>query len=215
MAFNREKYQEIQEFIEKSNSVAKIIAISKNQDQQKVLQAINSGVRIFGENRVQEAIKKFKIYKETIRDLELHLTGPLQTNKVKDALKLFDTFHVLDRKKLADEFFKHQTMLNNKKFFVQVNIGMEQSKSGIPPKDCNEFVSYCINKLRLNVVGLMCLPPQKQDPTKYFKQLQSFANENNLQELSMGMSDDFDKAIKCGATYIRVGTLLFGDRKND
>ncbi len=215
MAFNIKKYQEIQGFIKKNNSNAKIIAISKNQSPDLILEAISSGVRIFGENRVQEADKKFQNLKKSFKDLELHLTGPLQTNKVKEALKLFDTFHVLDRKKLADEFFKHQDLLRGKNFFVQVNLGMEEQKSGVPPKDCNDFVFYCKNKLKLNVIGLMCIPPHNHETTNYFKQLRYAAQENQLLELSMGMSSDFQKAIECGATYIRVGTLLFGERKYD
>ena len=215
MTFNIEKYKEIQGFIEKNNTKTSIIAISKNIKTEIVQKAIMSGIRIFGENRVQEATKKFKNLKKSFSDLELHLTGPLQTNKVKDALKLFDTFHVLDRQKLADEFFKHQTLLKGKKFFIQVNIGMEQTKSGIEPSDCDEFIFYCKNKLKLNVIGLMCIPPYNDDPIKYFNQLKTIAKENNLHELSMGMSGDYDKAIKCGATYIRVGTALFGERKYD
>lgn len=215
MRFNIEKYQEICDFIEESNSQAKIVAISKNKGQELVLEAINAGARIFGENRVQEALKKFDNFKKSIKDIELHLTGPLQTNKVKDALKLFDVFHILDRKKLADEFFKHHALLEDKKFFIQVNLAMEETKSGIPPKDCKEFLDYCKNKLKLNVIGLMCIPPHNHDPSIYFRKLRSIAEEHKLKELSMGMSGDFRKAIECGATYIRVGTLLFGERKYD
>ena len=213
MLFNIEKYREIQGFIRKNNSNAKIIAISKNKEHTTVVEAINAGIRVFGENRVQEASKKFSNLKQTFHDLELHLTGPLQTNKVKDALRLFDTFHILDRKKLADEFVKHQELLENKKFFVQVNLGMEDTKSGISPEECNDFIIYCKSKLKLNIIGLMCIPPQNDEPSTYFKKLRLIAEENNLEELSMGMSGDFQKAIECGATYIRIGTLLFGERK--
>ena len=213
MLFNIEKYREIQGFIRKNNSNAKIIAISKNKEHTTVIEAINAGIRVFGENRVQEASKKFSNLKQTFHDLELHLTGPLQTNKVKDALRLFDTFHILDRKKLADEFVKHQELLENKKFFVQVNLGMEDTKSGISPEECKDFIIYCKLKLKLNIIGLMCIPPQNDEPSTYFNKLRLIAEENSLEELSMGMSGDFQKAIECGATYIRIGTLLFGERK--
>jgi len=213
MSFNIEKYREIEGFIKKNNSKTKIVAISKNKKIEAVLEAISVGVRIFGENKVQEASEKFNNLKESHKDIELHLTGPLQTNKVKQALRLFDVFHILDRKKLADEFVKHEKLIQNKKFFIQVNLGMEETKSGIHPKECNDFINYCKNKLKLKVIGLMCIPPQNDDPTIYFKKLSSVAKENNLEELSMGMSQDFNKAIECGATYIRIGTSFFGERK--
>ena len=213
MAFNIEKYKEIEGFIRNNNSKAKIVSISKNQENEAVLEAIGAGVRIFGENRVQEAVKKFDNLKEFHKDLELHLTGPLQTNKVRAALRLFDVFHILDRKKLADEFAKNETLIQNKKFFIQINLGMEEAKSGISPKESNDFINYCKHKLKLKIIGLMCIPPQNEEPSKYFKKLNSIAKENNLEELSMGMSGDYNKAIECGATYIRVGTILFGNRK--
>ena len=213
MSFNIEKYREIEGFIKKNNYKTKIVAISKNKKIEAVLEAISVGVRIFGENKVQEASEKFNNLKESHKDIELHLTGPLQTNKVKQALRLFDVFHILDRKKLADEFVKHEKLIQNKKFFIQVNLGMEETKSGIHPKECNDFINYCKNKLKLKVIGLMCIPPQNDDPTIYFKKLSSVAKENNLEELSMGMSQDFNKAIECGATYIRIGTSFFGERK--
>jgi len=213
MTFYFDKYRQIQELVKKNNPNTKIVAVSKNQPIESILDAIDKGVRVFGENRVQEAKIKFEEIKENINDLELHLTGPLQRNKVREALKIFDTFHILDRKKLADEFFRYKELLINKKFFIQVNIGKEEKKSGIDPGDCNEFVKYCTTTLRLNVIGLMCIPPYKDNPVKYFNQLKSLSIESGIKELSMGMSQDFEEAIKVGATYIRVGTLLFGKRK--
>ena len=144
--------------------------------------------------------------------MELHLTGPLQTNKVKDAVKLFDVFHTLDREKLAKEFFKLGE-IKNKKFFIQVNTGKEKTKSGIYLEELNQFINYCKIDLSLNIIGLMCIPPINDDPKKHFALLADNAKKNNLPHLSMGMSADYLDAIKLNATYIRIGTALFGERK--
>ena len=216
MTFNILKYREINDFIEKNtlknNKKASIIAISKSKPLISVREAINNGIRIFGENRVQEAKAKFSDLKKEHKDIELHLTGPLQTNKVKSAINIFDFFHTLDREKLALEFNKHLENTNNKKFFIQINIGSEDQKSGISINESNEFIKFCINDLKMNVVGLMCIPPINDDPMIYFSSLKDIAKKNNLKQLSMGMSADYKNAILAGASYIRIGTLIFGER---
>ena len=219
MTFNNEKYAEIWDFIENNKKEGgknvKIIAVSKNHTTKSILEAIKFGVRIFGENRVQEASTKFTDIKKDYPDLQLHLTGPLQTNKVKSALKIFDVFHTLDRTKLADEFNKNFDLTKNKKFFIQVNIGNEIQKSGIEPENLNEFIKYCKNKINLNIVGLMCIPPINDEPENYFNNLVNMSKENNLEYLSMGMSSDYKKAIIAGASHIRLGTILFGQRNTN
>ena len=210
--FNINKYRKILEEIELLGKKTQIIAISKNHPKEFVEDALKHGVRIFGENRVQEAKIKFEDFRKATPNIELHLTGPLQTNKVKEAIKLFDVFHTLDREKLAKEIIK-QGDLKNKKFFIQVNTGKEESKSGIYLEQLDEFINYCKNDLALNIVGLMCIPPINDPPQKHFSTLEKQAKKNNLTHLSMGMSDDYIEAIKHNATYIRIGTSLFGKRQ--
>ena len=213
MTFNSSKYEEIRELIDKSEKKSTtIISISKNHPVKSIKEAISFGVRVFGENRVQEAFEKFFEIKKKFLDLELHLTGPLQTNKVKKALEIFDVFQTLDREKLAKEFYKYPKVILNKKFFVQVNIGKESNKSGVYPEIANEFIEYCMGDLSLPIIGLMCIPPIKDDPEPHFRNLKKIAKQNNLIHLSMGMSSDYEKAILIGATYIRIGTALFGNR---
>ena len=212
--FNIHTYNEISQKIQLLGKKTKIIAISKNHPKSAVELAISHGVMIFGENRVQEAKAKFDYLKKNHPGLELHLTGPLQTNKVREALNLFDVFHTLDREKLAKEFVKVGG-INNKKFFIQVNTGKEQNKSGIYLEELREFINYCKFDLSLNVVGLMCIPPINDQPKKHFSLLAEEAKKNNLSHLSMGMSADYIDAIKLNANYIRVGTALFGERKNE
>ena len=213
MTFNSSNYVQILENISKySTKNVKMVAVSKNHSVESIKTAINSGIRIFGENRVQEAEKKFTNLKSKFQNIELHLTGPLQTNKVKNAIKIFDLFQTLDREKLAKEFSKHTEFIKNKTFFIQVNIGGEKTKSGILPEIADDFITYCRQDLKLNIAGLMCIPPINQNPTFYFKNLNDIATRNNIDHLSMGMSNDYIDGLKCGATYIRVGTLLFGNR---
>ena len=163
--FNTKKYDEIIDFLKKSSSSAKIIAISKNHPIESIKQAINHGVHKFGENRVQEAKDKFQEIKLNNPKLELHLTGPLQSNKVKTALSLFDVFHTLDREKIAREFSKNKDLLTNKKIFLQINTGKEITKSGIYPEDTKDFIFYLKDDLKLPIQGLMCIPPIDQDPS--------------------------------------------------
>ena len=210
--FNAEIYNEIKDFLKKTRNSAKIVAISKNHPRESVLQAIDAGVHIFGENRVQEALDKFNVIKENNPKIELHLTGPLQSNKVKTAIPLFDVFHTLDREKIAREFSKHKDLLINKKIFLQINIGKEKSKSGIFPEDTKDFLFFLKNEMKLSIHGLMCIPPVYDDPINHFSKLKSLANENKIDELSIGMSNDYEKALKFNPTYIRLGTLLFGER---
>ena len=213
MTFNSLNYQQILDNISKyANQKVKIVAVSKNHNIESIKKAINSGIRIFGENRVQEAERKFLNLKNIFQDLELHLTGPLQTNKVKSAIKIFDLFQTLDREKLANEFSKHNELIKNKVFFIQVNIGKEKTKSGILPEEADDFIGYCKKDLKLNIVGLMCIPPIDKNPKFYFKNLNDIAKRNKINHLSMGMSNDYVDGLKCGASYIRIGTLLFGSR---
>ena len=210
--FNIEKFEEIREILEKNNNIGKIVAISKNHPYESVLEAIKHGVCIFGENRVQEAKAKFTTIKQNNPNIELHLTGPLQSNKVKDALLLFDVFHTIDREKIAKEFSKHQDLLKDKKFFVQINIGREKSKSGIFPEEAKDLLLFLKNEINLPIKGLMCIPPIEDDPKHHFNQLKYLAKENSINELSIGMSGDYKDALPFKPAYIRLGTILFGKR---
>ena len=213
MLFNLPNYNKIESFIEKnSQNKVTIIAVSKYHSSDSIQEAINSGLRIFGENRVQEAKNKYVKLKTIFKDIELHLTGPLQTNKVKSALQVFDIFQTLDREKLANEFYKHKESLQQKSFFVQINTGKEVNKSGVYAESADEFIQHCLHDLSLPVVGLMCIPPLQENPAPHFSILRKIADKNNLKQLSMGMSGDYEEAILEGATHIRVGTALFGLR---
>ena len=211
--FDLQKYKEIKELLKKNSRNTTIIAVSKNHPETSIIQALKTGVNIFGENRVLEAKSKFEPLKKIYPNLELHLTGPLQSNKVKDAAKLFDVFHTLDREKIAKEFNKNFDLINNKKMFIQVNTGLEKTKSGIEPNKVSEFIKYCKNDMRLNISGLMCIPPVDEDPNIHFRMLKELLEKNNLQELSIGMSNDYTEAIKFKPSYIRIGTLIFGKRQ--
>ena len=193
------------------NKTTELIAVSKNHDANAVLEAINTGQYLFGENRVQEATSKFTNVKNQFPQVKLHLIGPLQTNKVKDALALFDVIQTLDREKLANEFAKHKT---NMEFFIQVNIGEEPQKAGIAPNQAEEFYKFCTADLKLNVTGLMCIPPVDVDPVPFFKQLINLKSKIGNLKLSMGMSADYEQAAQLGADYVRIGTAIFGTRSN-
>ena len=210
--FNIKKFNEINSFLKKTSNNAKIVAISKNHPVESVVEAINCGVTIFGENRVQEAQNKFFQIKQNNPNIELHLTGPLQSNKVKSAIHLFDVFHTLDREKIAKEFSKHKHLLANKKIFLQVNTGKEKTKSGIFPEDTKDFLFFLKDEIKLPIYGLMCIPPFDEDPSYHFKKLKFLANENKIYKLSIGMSADYEQALKFNPTYIRLGTILFGKR---
>lgn len=189
-----------------------LIAVSKMHTVDEILPVLEAGQRVFGENRVQEAKEKFTILKEKYPNLELHLIGHLQTNKVKDAVALFDVIETVDRievaEKLADEMKKQNRFLP---CFIEVNTGSEVQKSGIVSRETLSFAAKC-RELGLNIVGLMCIPPVDDEPAPHFALLKKLAKQLNLKELSMGMSNDFPIAVQLGATYVRVGTAIFGQR---
>lgn len=186
-----------------------LIAVSKNQSNEAIDEALTAGLRVFGENKVQEAYEHWEARKTQYDDLELHLIGPLQTNKVKQAVELFDIIHTLNREKLAKSIHKHAP---NIPCFIQVNTGNEPQKSGISVIELDSFYKFCTTNLDLNIIGLMCIPPRDEEPALHFQLLAKLAKKLNLSNLSMGMSGDFGIAINHGATHIRVGTKLFGKR---
>jgi len=189
-----------------------LIVVTKNQELNKINLLINAKHLDFGENRIQEAILKWKNLISTNTQLKLHLIGRLQSNKAKEAFQIFHYIHTLDNEKLAQIFSKFESSSSKKiKYFIQVNIGNEPQKNGIAHDKLNQFVKYCINDLKLNVIGLMCIPPLEIDPSKYFIKLADLAKANNLNELSMGMSNDYEYAIKNGATFVRVGSKIFNE----
>ncbi len=191
-----------------------IIVVSKTFPIDKILPIIKSGHLHFGENKVQEAEIKWTDIKSNYKDLKLHMIGKLQSNKAKKAIKIFDYIHSLDNAKLASKIFQYQNELNKKvKLFIQVNVGKEDQKSGIPIKDLDNFYNYCKRELSLDVVGLMCLPPVKSESENYFKLLKDSAEKINLKDLSMGMSSDYEKATLNGATYLRLGSAILGARR--
>ncbi len=174
---------------------------------------IKYGHEDFGENKIQEAVSKWSDIKDKNPKLKLHMIGKIQTNKVKFLLPLFDYIHSLDSLKLAQKISDEEIKKKKKlKIFIQVNIGDESQKGGINIKDLNEFYSKCINGLNLNIIGLMCMPPQNKNPSDCFSLLKKLAKDLGIFELSMGMSNDYEEAIKCGSTYIRVGSNIFGKR---
>ena len=194
------------------NKVPKIIAVSKTFGMDKILPLIEHGHLDFGENKVQEAIEKWSDVKLNNKNLKLHLIGGLQTNKVKLAVKLFDFIHSVDSEKLAKKISEEQLkQKKNLKIFIQVNIGDEQQKSGIDKSSVSDLYSYC-KTLNLDVVGLMCIPPFEKPSEKFFKEMNMLSKNLNLNELSMGMSSDYLDAIKNAATYVRIGSNIFGQR---
>ena len=189
-----------------------IIAVSKTFKIDHILPLIKHGHLHYGENKVQEAIEKWTEIRKSNQNIKLHLIGRLQTNKVKFAVKLFDYIHSLDSKKLADKISKFQTELNVKtKLFIQVNIGDEEQKSGIAKENVLDFFKYCRN-LNLNIIGLMCIPPINKDTKKYFQELLILNKKLDLKELSMGMSSDYLDATEYSATFLRIGSNIFGQR---
>jgi len=190
-----------------------IIAVSKTFTLNYIKPLIDHGHLHFGENKIQEAFSKWSEQKKENKDLKLHMIGKLQTNKAKEAVKLFDYIHSVDNQKLADILAKHQTNLNrNIKYFIQVNIGNEIQKSGLPINELDAFYNYCINEINLNIIGLMVIPPIDQNPDKYFKSLNELNKSLALNNLSMGMSADYIEAIKHGSTFVRIGSSIFGYR---
>ena len=196
----------------KIDNLPKIIAVSKTFKIEKILPLIQHGHVDFGENKVQEAIEKWTEVKSKNPNIMLHMIGKLQRNKVKFAVKLFDYIHSVDSEKLAKKIADEQIKINKKiKVFIQVNIGNEDQKSGINKNNINELISYC-KKINLNVVGLMCIPPANSNIQKYFGEMQLLNKDFSLRELSMGMSSDYLKASENSATYLRIGSSIFGKR---
>ena len=199
------------EFSRKPDEV-KLIAVSKVQPNERIEAVLEQGHRVFGENRVQEAQSKWPAFKEKYEDVELHIIGPLQTNKTRAAMQLADCIHTLDRTKLATTMARIAQELGKcPELFVQVNTGDEPQKSGVSPKEAQAFVKDCLD-MDLPVRGLMCIPPVNEEASLHFVLLKNIAEDCGLSDLSMGMSSDFEKAISFGATHVRVGSAIFGDR---
>ena len=201
------------EFSRKPDEV-KLIAVSKVQPNERIEAVLEQGHRVFGENRVQEAQSKWPTFKEKYEDVKLHIIGPLQTNKTRVAMDIADSIHTLDRLKLAKNIARiAQEIGKCPELFVQVNTGEEPQKSGIFPRDTQTFVKEC-QSMNLPIVGLMCIPPINEEASLHFALLRNIAEDCGLGGLSMGMSSDFEKAISFGATHIRVGSAIFGERVN-
>jgi pyridoxal phosphate enzyme (YggS family) len=197
----------------RSPSDVTLVAVSKTHGADRVRELLEVGHRVFGENRVQEAEGKFPELKATCPDLELHLIGPLQTNKARDAVALFDVIQSVDRDRLAAALAKEMERLGRRPAcYIQVNTGEEPQKAGLLPKDVDAFVALCRDQYKLPVVGLMCIPPVDEEPALHFALLAKMAARNGLAKLSMGMSADYETAVRMGATHVRVGSALFGAR---
>ena len=191
----------------------KIIVVTKTFSLNNIIPLLQNGHIHYGENKIQEAEKKWSETKKKYKNLQLHMIGKLQSNKARKALQLFDYIHSLDNERLALKLSEYQKELRkNIKYFIQVNLADEKHKSGIGLTELNHFYNFCIKKLSLNIIGLMCLPPMDSDPQEYFKLLKKTATKLNLNELSMGMSADFELAVLNGSTYLRLGTLIMGKR---
>ncbi len=197
----------------RSPSDVTLVAVSKTHGADRVRELLEVGHRVFGENRVQEAEGKFPELKAAWPDLELHLIGPLQTNKARDAVALFDVIQSVDRERLAAALAKEMEKLGRRPdCYIQVNTGEEPQKAGILPKDLDAFVALCRDQYKLPIVGLMCIPPVDEEPALHFALLAKMAARNGLGRLSMGMSADYEMAVRLGATHVRVGSALFGSR---
>ena len=203
-------YKTIKEEIINIKKDINLLVVTKNQNFDKIKELINVGHCDFAENKVQEASEKWSEVLKTNKNIHLHLIGKLQSNKVKDAFSLFNFIHTLDNEKLANKFHEIEKNSHKKiKFFIQVNIGNEDQKNGIKIDLLKDFVNLCKYDLKLDVIGLMCIPPKDLDPEIFFNKMKSLGAENNLKELSMGMSSDYKVAIKCGSTFVRIGSSIF------
>ena len=214
-----EKFSKIQADIKASSTTFKnypsIIAVSKTYPFDYIKPLVDIGHIHFGENKVQEADSKWRSIKNKNNKIQLHMLGKLQTNKAKKAIQIFDYIHSLDNQKLADILKKNEIESGKKiKYFIQVNFAQEKQKSGISLAESVPFFKYCSGELKLNIVGLMCFPPFNSDSIKYFKQALDLNKQLGLNELSMGMSNDYHEAIKFGSTFLRIGTAIFGKREN-
>jgi len=197
----------------RSPSDVTLVAVSKTHGADRVRELLAVGQRVFGENRVQEAEEKFPALKAEFPDLELHLIGPLQTNKAREAVALFDVIESVDRERLAATLAKEMARANRRpECFIQVNTGEEPQKAGILPSELDAFVASCRDTHKLPIVGLMCIPPVNEEPALHFALLAKMAARHGLTKVSMGMSADYETAVRCGATHVRVGSALFGAR---
>ena len=197
----------------KENKIAKIVAVSKTFSISDIKPLLEYGHVDFGENKIQEALDKWSSVKSNFDNIKLHMIGKLQTNKVKFLIPLFDYFHSLDNLKLAKKISEEEIKKKKKiKIFIQVNIGNEDQKSGVSVDYLDEFYSICVEELKLNIIGLMCLPPNNKKTLSYFLEMQKLTNKFNLKELSLGMSDDYIDATEYGSTFVRIGSKIFGNR---
>ena len=208
-------YNEILKNINNLSKNTILIVVSKTFLISHIKPIIDIGHTHFGENRVQESITKWSDLLKVNQNLKLHLIGKLQTNKVAEAIHHFSFVHSLDSEKLALKISQEEKNLNKKlDYFIQINIGQEKQKSGMSIEDSCKFINFCKSELKINVIGLMCLPPIAENPKKYFLQLKEIANSNQLFNLSMGMSNDYLEALKCGSNYLRIGSAILGNRNN-
>lgn len=206
-----DNYKVIKNELNKLKSKCNLLVVTKNRTFETILPIISSGHRHFAENKVQEAKLKWATFLDNKKnDVELHLVGKLQSNKAKEAFTLFDYIHTLDSIKLAKIFSElEKNSIRRIKYFIQINIGNEIQKNGIDQSSADEFINVCVNELKLNIIGLMCIPPANLDPSPYFKKMEDLSIKNNLVELSMGMSSDYKTALSFGSTYIRIGSAIF------
>ena len=214
--FNRVK-NKVNEIVHEKQlkTYPKIIVVTKTFPLNKIMPLLENGHIHYAENKIQEAENKWIDIKNRYKDLQLHMVGPLQTNKAKKAVKLFDYIHSLDNDRLALKLSHHEKELDKKvKLFIQVNLAEEFKKSGIMFNDLNNFYNYCTKDLSLNVIGLMCMPPADSNSQEYFNKLKKAAVQLNLEDLSMGMSSDYEQAILSGSTYLRLGTAILGERNS-
>ena len=192
------------------NSQITIVVVTKSVNLQEIEEILKFGHLDFGENRVQTSIVKWKKIKSLFNGINLHFIGKVQSNKVEDIVNLFSYVHSLESQNLAQKFLKAEKKLNkNINYFIQINTGSESQKSGISVLESSDFIGYCINELKLNVIGLMCLPPKNDNPSSHFSLLRDIAKKNNLKHLSMGMSNDYLEAIKNSSTFVRIGSKIF------
>ena len=196
--------------IKKISTNTNLVIVTKNQDQNVITHLVDAGYVHFGENRIQDADKKWKNVIAANKNINLHLIGPVQSNKAKDAYRIFNYIHSLESEKVAKIFSNLDSKQPKKiKYFIQVNIGDEQQKNGVKFSDASNFINFCIKELKLNVVGLMCIPPVNSNSEQYFIKLKKLNDLHGLKELSMGMSSDYLLALKHGATYVRIGSSIF------
>ncbi len=207
------KISQSAEQVGRKPSEVELVAVTKTHSAEKIIPALEAGHRIFGENRVQEALQKWPSLKQQYSNLELHLIGPLQTNKVKDAVGLFDVIQTVDRPKLARVLANEMTARDRHlKLFIQINTGREEQKAGVLPDRADDFIALCRRDFEFEIAGLMCIPPFSEDALPHFNLLRKIAERNGISGLSMGMSGDFEAAIEAGATHVRVGSAIFGAR---